>query len=320
MKKLCSAFIVVTIIVFQSSDLVAQDNFKFETYTYFHSDTLNLQLDYFEPDSLFESMPLVIFVHGGGFSGGNRGGGHEFCSFLAENGIPAATITYTLYMQGKDFGCGGVLPEKVKAIQFGAFDARLATTWFIKNAENFGIDTNKIFLAGSSAGAEAVLQAAFWDTSAVNFFPDTLSDCFSYAGLISGAGALLDLNMIHRGNSIPCLCFHGTCDPLVPYYIAAHHYCGQITPGYMMMFGGLAIYERLEELNVSCQLMTFCGEGHEHAGTGFHGPFMKNSLEFINRTLQGEKFSIHRVFNNGTECSMNLDFIHCNNGNQVGVF
>jgi hypothetical protein len=286
-------------------------NYEYQTAIYLSDDSISLELDLFLPDSLQENSPLFIFVHGGGFSGGKRSSGHEICQFMADSGIPSATITYTLYMKGKSFSCDGILSEKVKAIQLGAYHTRIATSWFIQRANDFGIDTNKIFIAGSSAGAEAVLQAAYWNTTTQNFFPDTLSSSFKYAGVISGAGALLDINMINEATKIPTLCYHGTCDPLVPYHIAPHHYCSQIASGYMMMFGGLAIHERLLELNESTQLMTYCNEGHKHAGTAFYGAEKCTVLEFMNRTMAGEKLTIHRIFKNGEECKMGLDFVFC---------
>ena len=284
---------------------------NYETFTYFENDTMKLDLDLFRPDSGVDNAPLVIHVHGGGFSGGNRSHGQPFCRFLSENGIPAATISYSLSMKGKSFSCDGVLTEKIKAIQMAAHQTRIATLWFIKNAHDFGIDTNSIFLAGSSAGAEAVLQAAFMNPLEQGYFPDTLSASFHYAGIISGAGALLDINMITRNNQIPVLSYHGTCDPLVPYHIAPHHYCNQTASGYMMFFGSLAIHERLTSLNGSSQLMTYCNEGHKHAGTPFSEAEAPTVLDFIDRAMKGEKFSIHRVFKNEDICKMGVDFDFC---------
>ena len=140
-------------------------------------------------------------------------------------------MSYTLSMTGKSFSCDGIQAEKIRTIQLAAYQARLATSWIIERADSMGIDTSNFFIAGSSAGAETALQAAFWDTTSVNYFPDTLQNGFRYAGVISGAGALLDLRMINARTKIPVLCYHGTCDPLVPYHIAPHHYCPQIAPG-----------------------------------------------------------------------------------------
>jgi acetyl esterase/lipase len=295
------------------SNLAAQE-YSFETHEFMNDDSTSMDLDLFLPASSEVNSPLVLFLHGGGFSNGTRKNGHPFCQFLADSGIASATISYSLYMKGKDFSCEGLLSEKIKAIQIAAYQARLATSWLIRNAEEFGIDTTKIYLSGSSAGAEASLQAAYWDTATRNFFPDTLASHFKYAGVISGAGALLDINMINEETKIPSLCFHGTCDPLVPYDVAPHHYCSQISSGYMMMFGGFAIHKKLNELNESTQLVTYCGEGHEHAGSPFNGNGKFQVLDFLNSVSNGEYFNIHRVYNNGAECNLSLDYIHCFSG------
>lgn len=286
-------------------------NSDYDTFIYFENDTVSLELDYFQPDSAGLHSPLVIYVHGGGFSGGRRGDGHPFCRFLADNGIPTASIGYTLSMKGKSFSCDGILSEKVKAIQLAAHQTRIATQWFLENAGRFGIDSSKIFIGGSSAGAEAVLHAGFINRSEGGLFVDSLPTNFRYAGIISGAGALLDINMITPDNMIPLLSYHGTCDPLVPYHIAPHHYCSQIATGYMMMFGSLAIHERITSLDGSSQLMTYCNEGHKHAGTPFYGDETQTVLDFIQRTLEGEKFNIHRIFKQGEICEMGLDFVFC---------
>ncbi|HOY13943.1 MAG TPA: hypothetical protein PLY70_12425, partial [Saprospiraceae bacterium] len=50
---------------------------QFQTIPYLKSDTSSLSMDIFLPDDKsLKDFPLVIFVHGGGFSGGNRTAGH----------------------------------------------------------------------------------------------------------------------------------------------------------------------------------------------------------------------------------------------------
>jgi hypothetical protein len=107
---------------------------KTTNFNYFKNDTLRLDLDLFLPENISsEKLPLVIFVHGGGFSGGSRDGGFAFC--LAQNGYAAATISYTLYMKNKKFSCDGILPEKIKAFNFGVNDLWLSTLFFIDKAD-----------------------------------------------------------------------------------------------------------------------------------------------------------------------------------------
>jgi len=290
-------FPVIALIAFSLS--VNGQKHVYQSNTYFENDSIALHLDYFRSNSPTGRNPLIIFVHGGGFAIGERSGGHAFCQFLSENSLSAASISYTLSMKGKSFSCDGQLNEKVKAIQLAANQVRQATAWCIRQADSLGIDPSKIFLAGSSAGAEAILQAAFQDKATGNPLPDPLPMEFSYTGLISGAGAVLDINMINEHNRIPVLLYHGTLDPLVPYHIAPHHFCTPSDPGYMMMFGSLAIHERLIHLNGSSHLMSYCGDGHEHANTPFTPEENQTVLNFIDRVLKGNHFIIHQAFNEG---------------------
>ncbi|HKK61983.1 MAG TPA: alpha/beta hydrolase [Bacteroidales bacterium] len=306
-------FVLLTFLIYSfSTSTSAQTGTDFKTILYHENDSSSYELDYFRSQkNLQQREPLMIFVHGGGFSGGTRAHGHPFCKFLADSGINAATISYPLYMKGKNFSCDGIQQEKIKAIHLGAHFARLATAYFIQHADSLNIDTTKVFLAGSSAGAESVLQAAYWDTTAENFYPDTLPEKFKYAGVISGAGAIIDINMISESSKIPTLCYHGTCDPLVPYNIAPHHYCDPTKTGYMMLFGSLAIHKKLKEIGGHTHLMTYCGDGHKHAGTAFYGKEMYTVLDFTNRVIDKEKFTIHRIFEGTDSCNNGLEFEFC---------
>jgi len=293
MKKL----IVGIIFIITPITLLAQE-INHQTYTYYQDDSTLLELDLFLPNIIdsTEKVPLLIFVHGGGFSGGTRDGGYNICETAAQNGIASATITYTLYMKGKSFSCDGILPEKIRAIQIAANQTWLATSFFLENHEKFNVDTTEIFIGGSSAGAETVLHAAFWDQDEMALYPQKLSDSFKYAGVISGAGAIADINLINEESKTPILFAHGTSDKLVPYATAAHHYCKATDSGYIMLFGALSIYQKLLALDESAYLMSYNGGGHEHAGTLFNSE-TETVIWFIHHILAGEKFQIHRTFN-----------------------
>ncbi len=288
-KKYNFLFVIVLLL----STLMSAQEFK--TYTYFVNDSLSLELDLFIPkNNAFLSTPLVIYVHGGGFSNGDRTGGHKLASYLANQNIACASISYTLYMKNRDFGCNGVLSEKIKAIQIAASQLWLATDYLIKKSDQFGIDSSKIFIAGSSAGAETILHAAFWNREEMQLYEKKLSKEFKYAGAISGAGAIMDLNLISNKNSIPMLFFHGDKDPLVPYATAAHHYCPPNSPGWLMFFGSFSIAQHLHSLNESFQLVTFEGGGHSYAGAFFYQN-QQPIVDFISESLSKEKFRIYKT-------------------------
>lgn len=281
------------------------------TLTYFVNDTTKLELDLFLPKTKSkEKLPLLIHVHGGGFAGGNRTHGHHICSYAAQHGYVAATISYTLYMKGKNFSCDGILSEKVKAFQIAANQLWLATGFFINNSAKYNIDTSKIFISGSSAGAETVLHAAYWNRDVMGLYPNKLPKDFTYAGMVSGAGAIMDLNLITKSNALPTLFFHGSCDPVVPYGTAAHHYCPANASGWLMLFGSYSIYNHLITLNQSTHLVTYCGGGHEYSDEMFakHQP---DVIAFLNRILNGEKEQAHTIVTTGKICQKG-EYDFCN--------
>jgi acetyl esterase/lipase len=284
-------------------------NSDFITLTYHSGDSIDLELDLFLPDAGDKPAPLLIYVHGGGFSNGNRTAGHNLARFLRKNHIAVASITYTLYMKDKSFSCEGVLAEKIKAIQIAANQLWLASGFLIDKSAKYNIDTDKIFIAGSSAGAETVLHAAFWNREDMMIYNKTLPAGFLYAGVISGAGAIMDLNLIKESNLTPVLMFHGNSDVLVPYGTAAHHYCKPDAPGWLMFFGSHSIFEHLSNLNGSVSLITYCGGGHKYAGAHFYQD-QQPVLDFIKDVLAGEDFRQHTIIATGEsdERSRQYDF------------
>lgn len=281
--------------------VLVQAQQRYATLTYFETDSFALQLDLFLPETPSPALkPLLIYVHGGGFSGGERAGGHKLCAYLSEKGIAAATITYTLYMKDKSFSCDGILSEKIQAIRLAANQLWQATAFLTAQADKYGIDPSKIFIAGSSAGAETVLHAAFWDRSVMQLYGDPLPRRFQYAGLIGGAGAIMDMNGITPKTAIPALLFHGTVDPLVPYGTAAHHFCDTDATGWLMLFGSHSIYERYSDIGADVELHSFCGGGHGFAGAYFYQK-QERVADFINRVLNGAHFQNHLIFQKGDE-------------------
>lgn len=273
----------------------------YETLTYFENDSIRLELDMFMPPTIDSvKTPLVIYVHGGGFGAGNRKGGHQLAKHLVKQDIACASISYTLFMKGKSFSCSGELTEKVKAIQIAASQLWHATAYLIEEKDRIHIDPSKIFIAGSSAGAETVLHAAYWDRSQMQLFGTKLTPDFSYAGVISGAGAIMDINLITNQNKIPLFAFHGDKDPLVPYDVAAHHYCAPNDPGWLMLFGSKAIAQHMEKLGGNSHLLTYVNGNHSIAGEHFY----KNQeaiVRFISQVFERNRFNYHQILTVDTD-------------------
>ena len=298
MSLLSRLFLGVTSLWAVNAQAQEVDSTDYLTYTYFDSSRVKLELDLFLPELDLDTLtPLVIFLHGGGFAGGERAHGHDLGRYLRTRGVATASISYSLYMKGKDFSCGGVTSEKVKAIQLAASELWHATAFMLDRTEEWAINPEQIFIAGSSAGGEAVLHAAYWDRAGMQYYYPALPSDFKYAGVISGAGAIMDINLITAETMMPTFLFHGDIDDLVPYRTAAHHYCPPNSTGWLMFFGSETICRHLQAMDGTAQLITFRGGGHEYAGHFFNQE-QHRIYSFIERVLSGEKFVEFRVGKN----------------------
>jgi acetyl esterase/lipase len=117
---------------------------------YKNVDGKSLQLDIYKPKNLTGPVPLLIFVHGGAWRGGNRDDYRVYTVAFAEKGYITATVSYRL-LKDKPY------PACVE-------DVRDAVQWFFQNGEKYGYDTSRIAIIGGSAGAHLALLAAYgWE-------------------------------------------------------------------------------------------------------------------------------------------------------------
>lgn len=296
--------LLLTTLTILSQSIIAQeryleviaDSIDVQTFTYITKNGENLNIDVYLPwlDSETE-RPLILYVHGGGFSGGQRDdpGSVQFCQKLAAHGYVAASMSYRLTRKDQpgQFGCDCPATEKLNTFQAAVEDIQDATFFLIENRESLGIDPQKIILAGSSAGAEAILNAGF---SPPNCF-GLDSGPVSYAGMISMAGAIPDLEKVYEESAIPTMFFHGTCDNLVPYGTASHHYCDPQKPGHLILYGSYPISQKLDQIGVPFWLHTTCGGKHELAGTPMT-QYFDVIIDFTYRfVLNNEQESIHTI-------------------------
>ncbi|WP_207512547.1 alpha/beta hydrolase [Longitalea luteola] len=230
--------------------------------TYAVKDTSTLWFDWYKPTAKANGMS-VLFIHGGAFTGGDPENQRPMAEGLNKLGYNVFVIKYRLYLKGKSFGCDMVLPEKLKAIRQGVEDGRDATAYLINHAGELQVDTSKLFLAGSSAGAEAVLNLVFNPFTRKNDTAYNLYRTFRYAGVLSFAGAVLDINTVYAHAPVPVFMMHGTNDQLVPYATAAHRFCKAVDPGWMIMFGARTLYEEMYKRKWPVVLYSYEGSGHE---------------------------------------------------------
>lgn len=232
---------------------------KKKTYTYYQTENkTSLKLDFYKSRKNNNNKPLIIYVHGGGFSSGKRDDLYikKFCTKMAENGFSVASISYRLTMKNKGFGCNTASSLKIKAFNDASKDISYATKYLIKNSKRLKINPKQIILVGSSAGAEAILNLLYVYDQKI------LAKNFKFAGAIAMAGAVTTLDKITTKNAVPTLFFHGMLDKLVPYDFAPHHYCKENSKGFLPLYGSKAIANKLKELNSSYYLFSIKDGNH----------------------------------------------------------
>ena len=185
------------------------------------------KLDVYMPRGEWKNnRPAVLFIHGGGFKGGDKA---EFrsasvCADLARAGYVVVSCNYLLSTKEKP----QVWPQNIA-------DCREAVRWIRKNARDLGINPQRIAVAGGSAGGYLALMVGLTDEkpelggdpkSAISSKVSAVIDLYGVTSIekytkdmVVNLGA--DTNKIFSplsyvtSKSVPVLILHGTADKTV---------------------------------------------------------------------------------------------------------
>lgn len=261
-----------------------------------------LKLDVYEPAcDTSNSRPLIVFAHGGSFVSGDKADASYVATAtaLAQLGYVVASINYRL-----GFPTSGIdaLYGFNSAIVRGMHDGRAAVRFMRNNALNggntYGIDPNKIFFGGVSAGGIIALHLAYQnlqseqtmncnnqpgtEQSSIEGTTNTLAVSSSVTAIISISGGIRDLNWITT-NDVPVCMAHGTVDGTVPYG------SGQFG-GYFQVYGSSSIAQRCVTTGTTYCFTPMINQDHvpsNPAYTDTIAVLMRNFLEHFacNTTL-----------------------------------
>lgn len=174
--------------------------------------TQSLALDLYRPaGDTVTQRPAVVWVHGGSFRGGSRTSPEivDQATVFAKTGYVAASISYRL----SNNGCTSVTQECLTAITDAKHDAQAAVRFLRSHAADYGIDPDRIAVAGTSAGAITALNVAYGSDDVGTSGTPGVSSKVRAAASLSGANLLTSPS---PGDPATVL-FHGTADGLVPY-------------------------------------------------------------------------------------------------------
>ena len=113
---------------------------------YGHAGELALEATLYLPESRIEPGPVVIEVHGGAWSSGNRKAGKHYIRELAKAGIVVLSIDFR---QGPDFKHPSA-----------SADVACAVRYVRVQAENWGVGISSLGLIGSSSGGHLAMLAS----------------------------------------------------------------------------------------------------------------------------------------------------------------
>ena len=264
----------------------------------FYADTDNPRqtLDLFLPEKrkLDAPLPIIVYIHGGGWKNGRKESGiGKLAPYLETGSFAAASINYRLSGES-------IWPAQIH-------DCKAAIRWLKGNAEKYGFDGGRMAVWGNSAGGHLVAMlgvsggvkalegklGAHLDRDSrvscvVDFcgpthllsmgkFPSNIDHDAPHSPesqLIGGAlqenkkaaNKASPMTYVSKDDA-PTLIVHGTEDPLVPFNQAE------------------IFHETLTEAGVKNIFLPMKGMGH-----GLSGPVVNEAVqEFLERQLLGKK-------------------------------
>jgi acetyl esterase/lipase len=229
--------------------------------TYLTANNWEAKLDLYLPREGSNPNPTLLYIHGGGWTGGSKeASALTFLPYL-EKGWSVVNVEYRL--------------ARISLAPAAVEDCLCALRWVIHNAKTYNFDTNNLVVTGNSAGGHLALTTGMLPDSAgldrecpgpeqlkvsaiVNWYGITdVEDLLDGPNMKTYAVTWLSsmenrreiarrVSPIHyvRGGLPPIVTIHGDADPTVPYSHAVR------------------LHEALEKAGVANALVTIPGGRH----------------------------------------------------------
>src|SRR5215813_4483741 len=120
--------------------------------TYLTANNFEAKLDVYSRMDASEPQPTLIWIHGGGWTGGNKESQTFSLLPYMEMGWNVVNVEYRL--------------ARVSLAPAAVEDCLCALRWVIRNAKQYNFDTNKLVVSGGSAGGHLALTTAMIPASA----------------------------------------------------------------------------------------------------------------------------------------------------------
>ena len=242
-------------------------------------DSVHQVLDVYRPRYTEGSLPVIISVHGGGWFYGDKERYQWYCLSLVKHGFAVINYTYRL----------------IPACTFPAplEDLNLVIAWMIDHADEYGLDTERVFLVGDSAGGQIAgsYTGIVCDPAYAAFFPFHVPDGFRLRGAALNCGIYTKEALFAPGTDLTIM------DEYIPGHTEREESLMDVTehvnaswpPVYLMSaaqdylkFQSLVMAEALAEKNVPFVLRIHADE-KQALGHVFHCDLRLKQAEKANR-------------------------------------
>jgi para-nitrobenzyl esterase len=264
---------------------------QFGSNTTWTGSNMNLTMDIYEPTGDTETeRPLIIWAHGGSFIAGTRTDGDvvALATAFAKKGFVCVSIDYRVGM----FPIDSV--NAVKAVVRATQDMKGSIRFFNEDRQNsntYKIDTTKIIIGGSSAGAVTALHLAYLDKDCEVEQYISNADLSAMGGLegtsgspgyssnvhavINLCGALASYGWMEPGD-VPFCSLHGDDDGTVPYYTDV-----AVVAGFnvIQLDGSRILNEQADAIGIQNNFYTHYGAGHAVYATS--AAYMDTTINFV---------------------------------------
>ena len=232
---------------------------------------VTLEMDIYKPvgDDPSAKRPLLLMMHGGSFFIGNKQepGQVGWCQYFASLGYVAVSINYRLgfHAQKKEF----------REAELRALEDADAALEYLLGREDLRIDPQRVFAAGTSAGAMTALNLAFrlYGDQPMKEVKPRLPAGFHIRGVANLWGSVHDLSVLENAR-VPILSFQSTADPVMPYDFGYPlGWAGKLLSD--PMYGTHAVHEKALELGLRAE--------HHPCPEARHRIHLDDALEYTPR-------------------------------------
>jgi acetyl esterase/lipase len=244
-------------------------------------------MDVYYPTNVTTPVPVVINMHGGGWSGGFKEEQGGFTMYFNRN---YAVVNVEYRLRGE-----ALAPACVE-------DVRGALNYVLNHAQAWNIDVNKVIFQGGSAGGHLALMGAYlqnnriYDNDCVQYTnpikimaivdkygPCDFTQLMSYSSLIAWTGprftdqtflnSLAPITYVNA-NTPPTYIIHGDADPTIPYNQS------------------VTLYAALQNAGVKSKFTTVPNGVHGSFPTEYNTQMETEILQFIDEVLTNQSTAI----------------------------